>query len=125
MYNKYWPIWTNQVQAPGAKFVIRGNAEDSIVAGGCIISGGDVDRTILGPNVHIEKWAKVDESILMDSVRIGRGAVVHKAILDKHVVVPDGVEIGVNHEHDRARGFAVSDGGVTVVRKDTIVPPHA
>lgn len=125
LYNRAWPIWTSQVQAPGAKFVMRGTAEDSIVTNGCIISGGDVDRTVLSPNVRIEKWAKVDESVLMDSVQVGRGAVVHRAILDKHVVVPDGVEIGVNHDHDRARGFSVSEGGVTVVGKDVIVPPHA
>ncbi|MDO4716573.1 MAG: glucose-1-phosphate adenylyltransferase, partial [Propionibacteriaceae bacterium] len=125
LYNRQWPIWTNQVQAPGAKFVMRGTAEDSIVTNGCIISGGDVDRTVLSPNVRIEKWAKVDESILMDSVQVGRGAVVHRAILDKHVIVPDGVEIGVNHDHDRARGFTVSEGGVTVVGKDIVIPPHA
>lgn len=125
LYNKQWPIWTNHVQAPGAKFVMRGTAEDSIVTNGCIISGGDVDRTVLSPNVRIEKWAKVDESILMDSVQVGRGAVVHRAILDKHVIVPDGVEIGVNHDHDRARGFTVSEGGVTVVGKDIVIPPHA
>lgn len=125
LYNREWPIWTSQVQAPGAKFVMRGNAEDSIVSAGCIISGGDVDRTVMSPNVVIDKWAKVDGSILMDSVRIGRGAVVRRAILDKRVVVPDGVEIGVNHDHDRARGFSVSEGGVTVVGKDVVIPPHS
>lgn len=122
LYNPDWPIWTNQTQAPGAKFTLRGNAEDSIVSAGCIISGGDVDRTVMSPNVRIDKWARVDRSILMNGVRIGRNAVVHNAILDKNVVVPDGVEIGVNHDADRARGFVVSDGGITVVGKGVHVP---
>ena len=122
LYNNDWPIWTDQVQLPGAKFVIRGRAEDSIVSAGCIISGGEVDRTVLSPNVHVDKWAQVSDSVLMDSVRIGRDAVVRRAILDKHVHVPDGVQIGVDHDHDRARGFQVSDNGVVVVGKDVTIP---
>lgn len=122
LYNYDWPIWTDQIQAPGAKFVIRGRAEDSIVTNGCIISGGEVDRTVLSPNVRVDKWAQVSESVLMDSVQIGKNAVVRRAILDKHVVVPDGVQIGVDPEHDRARGFVVSDGGITIVGKDQVVP---
>ena len=122
LYNYDWPIWTDQVQAPGAKFVIRGRAEDSIVNAGCIISGGEVDRTVLSPNVKVDKWAQVSESVLMDSVQIGKNAVVRRAILDKHAVVPDGVQIGVDHDHDRARGLAVSDTGITVVGKDVVVP---
>ncbi len=125
LYNQKWPIWTTQVQAPGAKFTMRGNAEDSIVSPGCIISGGDVDRTVMSPNVHIEKWSRIDGSILMSGVQVGRNAIVHNAILDKNVIVPEGVEIGVNHEHDLARGFTVSDGGITVVGKGLIVPANA
>lgn len=123
LYNLRWPIWTLQSQLPGAKFVLRGSAEDSIVSNGCIISGGDVDRSVLSPDVHVEKWAKVEESILFSGVRIGARAVVRRAILDKNVVVPEGVEIGVNHDDDRARGFYVSEGGITVVAKNVIVPP--
>ena len=122
LYNRRWPIWTSQAQAPGAKFTLRGNAEDSIVSAGCIISGGDVDRSVLSPNVYIEKWAKVEESIIFSGCRIGRNAVVRRAILDKNVIVPDGAEIGVNHDHDRSRGYRVTDNGITVVTKNTKVP---
>ncbi|MDU7360833.1 MAG: glucose-1-phosphate adenylyltransferase [Propionibacteriaceae bacterium] len=122
LYNSEWPIWTSQTQAPGAKFVIRGRAEDSIVTSGCIISGGEIDRSVLSPYVHVDKWAQVSDSVLMHKVRIGKNAVVRRAILDKNVVVPDGVQIGVDHEHDRARGLSVSPGGVVVVEKGTVVP---
>lgn len=123
LYNRKWPIFTMQAQAPGAKFTLRGNAEDSIVSAGCIISGGDVDRSVLSPNVIIDKWAKVEEAIIYSGCRIGRNAVVRRAILDKNVIVPDGVEIGVDHEHDRARGFYV-ENGITVVPKSFVVPGY-
>ena len=122
LYNSQWPIFTDQVQAPGAKFVIRGRAEDSIVTPGCIISGGEVERTVMSPNVRVDKWAQVSDAVLMDGVQLGRNTVVRRAIIDKEVVVPDGVQIGVDHEHDRARGFEVSDNGITVVGKDVTVP---
>lgn len=121
LYNRKWPIWTSQSQVPGAKFTLRGTAEDSIVGSGCIISGGDVDRSVLSPNVIIEKWARVEEAVIYSGCKIGRNAVIRRAILDKNVVVPDGVEIGVNRDHDLARGFYVSDQGVTVVPKNTKV----
>ncbi|NNG18410.1 glucose-1-phosphate adenylyltransferase [Naumannella sp. ID2617S] len=117
VYNNEWPIWTYQPQRPGAKFVLRGNAEDSIVSAGCIISGGDVDASVLSPNVRIDKWANIEHAVIMDNVRVGRNAVVRNAILDKNVVVEEGCEVGVDHERDRARGFTVSSGGITVVGK--------
>ncbi|MDO5535433.1 MAG: glucose-1-phosphate adenylyltransferase, partial [Propionibacteriaceae bacterium] len=115
LYNRHWPIFTMQYQAPGAKFTLRGTAEDSIVSSGCIISGGDVDRSVLSPNVVVDKWAKVEESVIFSGARIGRNAVVRRAILDKGVHVEDGAEIGVNREADLARGYHVSDQGITVV----------
>ncbi|XAN09467.1 glucose-1-phosphate adenylyltransferase [Ammonicoccus fulvus] len=121
LYNQGWPIWTYQPQRPGAKFVLRGTAEDSIVSSGCIISGGDVDNSVLSPNVRVDKWAKVDHAVVMDNVRIGRHAQITNAILDKNVVVEDGCEVGINKEQDRARGFTVSAGGITVVGKGTRV----
>ncbi|WP_035758465.1 glucose-1-phosphate adenylyltransferase [Granulicoccus phenolivorans] len=117
LYNSKWPIWTNMPQRPGAKFVLRGTAEDSIVSPGTIISGGDVDQSVLAPNVRVEKWANVQQSVIMDNAQIGRNAVIHKAIIDKYVVIDEGVEIGVDHERDRARGLTVSAGGVTVIGK--------
>ncbi|MBI4899472.1 MAG: glucose-1-phosphate adenylyltransferase [Actinobacteria bacterium] len=119
LYNRKWPIWTTQIQVPGAKFTLRGTAEDSIVGAGCIISGGDVDRSVLSPSVLVEKWAKIEESVIFSGARIGRNAVVRRAILDKNVIVPEGAEVGVDHELDRARGFYVSEQGVTVVPKNT------
>ncbi|MDR0285301.1 MAG: glucose-1-phosphate adenylyltransferase [Propionibacteriaceae bacterium] len=121
LYNRKWPIWTYQAQAPGAKFVLRGTAEDSIVSAGCIISGGDVDRSVLSPDCLIHKWSRVDESVLFTGCQIGEGAVIRRAILDKNVKVSSRVEIGVNHDHDRERGFFVSPTGVTVVPKNTVV----
>ena len=117
LYNRKWPIMTFQAQAPGAKFTLRGTAEDSIVSAGCIISGGDVDRSVLSPNVLVDKWARVEESVLFSGVKIGRNAVVRRTILDKNCVVEDGAEVGVNRDADLARGFAVSEHGVTVVPK--------
>ena len=115
LYNRKWPIFSFQSQLPGAKFTLRGTAEDSIVSAGSIISGGDVDRCVLSPDVVVDKWAKVEESILFGGVRVGRNAVIRRAILDKHVIVDDGAEA------DLARGFYLSDGGVTVVPKNVRV----
>ena len=77
---------------------------------------------MLGPNVRVDKWSQVSDSVLMDGACVGRDAVVRRAILDKHVVVPDGVQIGVDREHDIARGFHVSASGVVVIGKDAEIP---
>ncbi|MDR1852284.1 MAG: glucose-1-phosphate adenylyltransferase [Propionibacteriaceae bacterium] len=120
LYNNRWPIWTAQVQQPGAKFVERGTAEDSIVSNGCIISGGDVAYSVLSPNVRVGMWARVEGSVVFNNCRIGRHAQIRSAILDKNVVVDEGVQIGIDKEHDRARGFEVQ-GNITVVQKNTHV----
>ena len=95
----------------------RGQALDSIVCQGTIISGGQVERSIVGPNVRINSYSHVEDSILLEGVDIGRHARVRRAIIDKGVRIPPGIEIGFDHEHDRARGFTVSEGGVIVIAK--------
>jgi glucose-1-phosphate adenylyltransferase len=122
LYNARWPILTHIPSHPPAKFVHDdgdrvGQAINSIVSNGVIVSGGSVRESVLSPGVHVHSWASVERSVVMDGTTIGRHAVVRNAILDKNVVVPDGVEVGVDKAEDRARGFAVSDGGITVVGK--------
>jgi glucose-1-phosphate adenylyltransferase len=122
LYNDRWPIFTSHPQLPGAKFVENARACDSIVCAGSIVSGASVDGSVIGTNVYVAAGADVERVVLLDNVRIGKDAVVKNAIIDKFVAVPDGVEVGVDHEADRARGFAVSAGGVTVLGKGQHVP---
>jgi glucose-1-phosphate adenylyltransferase len=125
MYDERWPIRTYLPNFPPPKFVFaeegpsarRGQALDSIVCQGSIISGGTVERSILGTNTRINSFAHVQDSILLDHVDIGRHARVRRAIIDKHVRIPPGTEIGFDLQHDQARGFTVSDGGVVVIAK--------
>ncbi|GAA1427762.1 glucose-1-phosphate adenylyltransferase [Microlunatus lacustris] len=117
LYNLDWPISTYPVQMPGAKFTLRGLALDSVVSPGCIISGGSIESSVLSPNVRVLENSKVDRSVLLSSVRIGKKAVVRNAILDKNVVVANGAKIGVNRQDDLDRGFTISEGGITVVGK--------
>ena len=121
LYNSEWPIWTYPVQQPAAKFTLRGLALDSLVSPGCIISGGSIESSVLSPNVRVDEGSKVDHSVLLTGVRVGHRAIVRNAILDKNVIVPDGTQVGVNKDADRARGYTVSDGGVTVVGKGTTI----
>jgi len=127
LYNMEWPILTWQEPLPPAKFVFdeegrRGHAIDSMVCAGVVISGGRARRSVLSPGVHVHSFAEVEGSVLMQGVDVGREAVVRKAILDKNVRVESGAQVGVDHEQDRARGFAISDAGVTVVGKGAVVP---
>jgi glucose-1-phosphate adenylyltransferase len=95
----------------------RGEATDSLVCPGAIVSGGRVHRSIIGPGVRVNSFARVEESIVFEGVDIGRHAVVRRAIIDKGVRVPAGVSIGVDPVQDVARGLAISPAGVTVVPK--------
>ena len=122
LYNDRWPILTHIPSRPPAKFVHDdgdrvGRAIDSIVSNGVIVSGASVRESVLSPGVHLHSWSSIERSVLMDGVDVGRRAVVRNAILDKNVRVAPGVEIGVNADDDRARGFAVSPSGVVVVGK--------
>ncbi len=127
LYNSQWPILTQVPSQPPAKFVHNddrvGRAINSLVSNGVIVSGAYVNESVLSPGVRVDDWATVDRSVVLHSTRIGPHAVVRDAILDKNVVVPESVAVGVDKEHDRARGFAVSDGGVTVVGKGQLVTP--
>jgi glucose-1-phosphate adenylyltransferase len=122
LYNDRWPILTHVPSHPPAKFVHDegdrvGRAINSVVANGVIVSGGNVRESVLSPGVRVHSWATVDRSVVLDGTHIGRRAVVRDAILDKNVVIGEGVEVGVNKDDDRARGFTVSDAGITVVGK--------
>ncbi|MDP2906016.1 MAG: sugar phosphate nucleotidyltransferase, partial [Candidatus Omnitrophota bacterium] len=126
LYDKDWPIRTFQEQFPPAKTVFSGEQItgrvglmlDSIVSGGCIISGGKVQRSILSPNVRINSYSSVHDSILMEGVNVGRYAKIKKAIIDKDVIIPQGTVIGYDPEQDKKR-FFVSDSGIVVVAKGT------
>ena len=126
LYNLEWPILTWQEPSPPAKFVFAdedrmGHALDSMVCAGVVVSGGEVRRSVLSPNVHIHSWASVCDSVLMPGVEVGRRAIVRRAILDKNVVVEPGARIGEDLDADRERGFTVSPDGVVVVRKGAVV----
>jgi glucose-1-phosphate adenylyltransferase len=128
LYNDRWPILTNIPSLPPAKFVHEsgdrvGRAIDSLVSNGVIISGGLVRQSVLSPGVRVNSWATVERSVLLHNTEIGRHAVVKNAIIDKNVIVPEWAQIGVDKEHDRARGFVVSAGGITVVGKGQEVVP--
>jgi glucose-1-phosphate adenylyltransferase len=128
LYNDDWPILTYVPSQPPAKFVHDsgdrvGRAINSVVSNGVIVSGGLVRHSVLSPGVRINSWSRVERAIVMHNTKIGRHAVVENAILDKNVVVPDGAVVGVDKDHDRARGFVVSAGGITVVGKGQEVIP--
>jgi glucose-1-phosphate adenylyltransferase len=123
LYNPKWPIKSHAQQLPPAKFVFAdaasqrvGLATDSMVAAGCIISGGTIHRSILFPRVRVNSYSHIEECVLMDGVEVGRYARIRKVIADKGVRIPPKIEIGFDEEEDRRR-FHVSEGGVVVLPK--------
>ncbi len=119
LYDDSWPIWTYQEQLPPAKFVFddddrRGMAVDSMVSGGCIISGAVVKNSLLFSNVRVNSYSHVEDSVILPDVNIGRHCRITKAVIDRGVVVPEGTVIGENPEED-AKRFYVSEGGVVLV----------
>ncbi|HAJ56667.1 MAG TPA: glucose-1-phosphate adenylyltransferase [Candidatus Omnitrophica bacterium] len=126
LYDKEWPIRTCQEQCPAAKTVFAGDENperiglvlDSIISGGCIVSGGRVQRSILSPNVRINSYSEIYDSILMDGVNVGRYAKIRRAIIDKDVNIPPSTVIGYNLKDDKKR-FTISESGIVVVAKGT------
>jgi glucose-1-phosphate adenylyltransferase len=123
LYNDRWPIYTAPHNLPPAKFVFAdrenkrvGNATDSLVSEGCIISGGSVNRSILSPKVRVHSYSEVEHSILFENVSIGRRCRIRRAIIDKNVEIPPGMTIGYDLEEDKRR-FHVTTDGVVVIPK--------
>jgi glucose-1-phosphate adenylyltransferase len=124
MYDKEWPIWTHQEQLPPAKFVFdqddrRGHAVDSLVSGGCIISGTPIRRSLLFSDVRVHSYGLIEDSVILPKCIVGRYVVLKKVVLDKGCNIPDGMQIGVNPEEDRKR-FYVSEKGVTLVTPEML-----
>jgi glucose-1-phosphate adenylyltransferase len=119
IYDEQWPIWTYQEQLPPAKFVFddaerRGTAMDSMVSGGCIISGSRVANSLLFSSVRVHDYSSIDRAVILPRVRVGEHCVIRNAIIDEGSVVPDGMQIGVDAQADCER-FYVSENGVTLV----------
>ena len=120
LYNREWPVRSTSYPDPPAKFVFdedgrRGEALDSIVSGGCILSGGVVRKSVLGRSVRVNTGALVEGCVVMDNCDIGRRAKLRRAILDKNVRIPPDSEVGYDLEADRARGWHVTDSGIVVI----------
>jgi len=130
LYNRQWPLRSTSYPDPPAKFTFdeanrRGEAIDSIVSSGCILSGGVVRNSILGRGVRVHASALVEGCVIMDNCDIGRYAKVRRAILDKNVRVPEGARIGYDLDADRARGWHVTDSGIVVIGGERSTVPVA
>ena len=130
LYNREWPLRSASYPDPPAKFTFdeahrRGQAIDSIVSGGCILSGGIVRNSILGRGVRIHTGALVEGCVIMDNCDIGRYAKVRRAILDKNVRVPEHAQIGHDLAADRSRGWHVTDSGIVVIGGERSTVPVA
>jgi glucose-1-phosphate adenylyltransferase len=122
LYDEQWPIRTHQRQYPPAKFVFAetgrmGHALDSLVSAGCIVSGGSVQNCVLSPDVRVNSFTEIENSILFAHVNVGRSCRIRKAIIDRNVHIPEGTTIGYDAEADREQYF-VTDSGITIVTRD-------
>lgn len=125
LYDQSWPIWTYQEQLPPAKFVWdedgrRGEATNSVVSGGCIISGSTLRQSLVFSNVHVHSYGQIEEAVILPDVEIMRYCRLRKVIIDRGCIIPEGMEIGFNHDVDRERGFRVSEKGVVLVTKEML-----
>jgi glucose-1-phosphate adenylyltransferase len=128
LYNYEWPIYTDYGPYPPAKLVQGfagnfGEARNSAVSPGVVISGATVTNSVLSPRCHVHSGTTIEDSVLLEGVQVGRGCTIQRAIIDKGVVVPEDTKIGVDAEHDRARGFMVTESGLTVIAKLQQVAP--
>ena len=126
LYDDEWPIWTHQAQLPPAKFVFddderRGMAVDSMVSGGCIISGAKISHSLLFSNVRVNSYSLVEDSVILPDVIIGQNCVIKNAVIDKGTEIADGTMIGVDPKED-AKLFRVSEKGIVLVTPDMIGP---
>jgi glucose-1-phosphate adenylyltransferase len=124
MYDRDWPIWTYQEQLPPAKFVFddedrRGMAVDSLVSGGCVISGASIRRSLLFSDVRVNSYSEIEDSVILPDVDIGRYVRLRKVVVDKRCQVPEGLEAGYDKEKDKKR-FHVSDNGVTLITAEML-----
>lgn len=124
LYDEEWPIWTYQEQLPPAKFVFddesrRGMAVDSLVSGGCIISGASVRRSLLFSNVHVHSYSDIEDSVILPNVEIGRHVTLKKVVLDKGCIIPEGMTIGLDPVED-AKRFCVTEKGITLVTPEML-----
>ena len=124
LYDRRWPIWTAQEQLPPAKFVHdsdgrRGMAVDSLVSGGCIVSGATIRRSLLFSNVHVHSYCTIEDSVVLPSVDVARGVVLRRAVVDKHCQLPPDLHVGEDPEQDRRR-FHVTDRGITLVTPEML-----
>lgn len=124
LYDGKWPIWTYQEQLPPAKFVFdneerRGHATDSLISGGCIISGSSVRNSVLFSDVRVNSYSNIEEAVILPKVDVGRNVILRRVVVDSGSRIPDGMEIGVDLEQDRKR-FHVTEQGVVLVTPDML-----
>jgi glucose-1-phosphate adenylyltransferase len=124
MYDQEWPIWTYQEQLPPAKFVFdddnrRGAAIDSLVSGGCVISGSSVQRSLLFSNVHVHSYSTIEDSVLLPNVTVSCNAVLKRVVVDKNCIIPEGMVVGVNPDEDKKR-FFVTNKGITLITPEML-----
>ena len=125
LWDTDWPIWTYSELAPPAKFIHdeegrRGSARSSMVTGGCIVSGTDINRSLLFTQVRTNSYAKLDQAVVLPYAWIGRSARLTKVVVDRGVRIPEGLVVGEDPQHDKDRGFRVTDKGVTLITQDMI-----
>ena len=127
LYDADWPIWTYQEQLPPAKFVFnsderRGMATDSLISGGCIISGAVINQSVLFSDVHVHSYSEIEDSVIMPNVEVGRHVKLKRVVVDKGASIPDGMEIGFDLALDKKR-FYVSEKGITLVTATILGQP--